>query len=196
MINNLKYLNMKKLGVYSVLFVAAFLFSNAGAQTPESDMHMHAAAAVQKINKAICVVHPTQGNKVSGTVTFTKVDGGVKVVADIKGLTKGKHGIHIHEFGDCSSPDGNAAGGHYNPVTKSHGAPVDANRHAGDMGNIEADANGNGHLEYVDKTMTLEGEASIIGRAMIIHADEDDLKTQPTGNAGARQACGVIGVAK
>jgi Cu-Zn family superoxide dismutase len=187
---------MKKLKVISFLLILTILCAKASSQTPGSNMHMHDDATVQKIQKAICVVYPTQGNKVSGTVTFTKVDGGVKVVANIQGLTKGKHGIHIHEFGDCSSPDGNAAGGHYNPVTKSHGAPVDANRHAGDMGNIEADENGNGHLEYVDKTMTLEGEASIIGRSMIIHANEDDLKTQPTGNAGARQACGVIGAAK
>jgi Cu-Zn family superoxide dismutase len=187
---------MQKLKVHSVLLILAVFYLNTGAQTPNSHMNMAEEEAAQQIQKAICVVIPTQGNKVSGTVTFTKVEGGVRVVADISGLTKGKHGIHIHEFGDCSSPDGNAAGGHYNPVTKSHGAPVDANRHAGDMGNIEADENGKGRLDYIDKAMTLEGEASIIGRAMIIHADEDDLKTQPTGNAGARQACGVIGVAK
>jgi len=120
----------------------------------------------------------------------------VKVVADVQGLTQGKHGIHIHEFGDCTSADGNSAGGHFNPAVKNHGAPVDANRHDGDMGNITADASGKGPLEYVDKTMSLDGDNSILGKAMIIHANEDDFKTQPTGNAGARVACGVIGVAK
>ena len=145
-----------------------------------------------EVKKAKCVVNPTQGNQVTGTVSFTKEEHGVKVVADIQGLTPGKHGIHIHEFGDCSSPDGTSAGSHFNPAAKGHGAPADVNRHAGDMGNIEADASGKGHLEYVDHSISLDGEHSIIGKSMIIHANEDDLKTQPTGNAGARLACGVI----
>ena len=79
---------------------------------------------------------------------------------------------------------------------ETHGAPMDAMRHEGDMGNIEADATGKAHMEYVDKTISLEGMASIIGRSVIVHADEDDLKSQPTGNAGARVACGVIGIGK
>jgi Cu-Zn family superoxide dismutase len=146
----------------------------------------------KSVTKAVCVLNPTQGNKVSGTVTFTKVSDGVRVVADIQGLSKGKHGFHIHEFGDCSAPDATSAGGHFNPEKHNHGAPADMNRHAGDMGNIEADDSGHGHLDYVDKTMKLEGENSIVGKSMILHANEDDLKTQPTGNAGARIACGVI----
>jgi Cu-Zn family superoxide dismutase len=112
------------------------------------------------------------------------------------GLKKGKHGFHIHEFGDCSAPDGTSAGGHFNPEGKMHGAPVDMSRHAGDMGNIEADESGKAHLEYIDPMMSLTGDHSIIGRSVILHQNEDDLKTQPTGNAGPRIACGVIGVAK
>jgi Cu-Zn family superoxide dismutase len=146
--------------------------------------------------KAICVVSPTQGNVVTGTITFIKVEEGIKVIADIQGLSKGKHGFHIHEFGDCSAPDGTSAGGHFNPSKTLHGAPHVADRHAGDMGNIEADESGKGHLEYVDRTITMDGEASIIGKSMIIHASEDDYSTQPTGNAGARIACGIIEVAK
>ncbi len=73
---------------------------------------------------------------------------------------------------------------------------MDAMRHEGDMGNIEADESGNARLEYVDKTMSFDGDDSIIGRSIIVHENEDDLKTQPTGNAGARLACGVIGIAK
>ena len=148
------------------------------------------------VQKAICVLYPTQGNYVTGTITFTKVTNGVQIVADIKGLTKGKHGFHIHECGDCSSADGSSAGGHFNPGCKSHGAPMDIMRHTGDMGNIVADEQGNAHLDYVDNMMTLEGENSIIGRSVIIHKGEDDFKTQPTGNSGARVACGVIGIAK
>jgi Cu-Zn family superoxide dismutase len=153
-------------------------------------------APSKKVEKAVCVLYPTLGNKVTGVVTFTKVEGGVKVVADIEGLSKGKHGFHIHEYGDCSGLDGSTAGGHFNPDAKSHGAPNVSERHAGDMGNIEADDSGQGTLEYVDSTISLEGKNSIIGKAMIIHANEDDLKTQPTGNAGNRLACGVIGIAK
>jgi len=148
------------------------------------------------IQKAICVVYPTQGNSISGTVTFTRLSEGVKIVADLTGLTPGKHGFHIHEFGDCSSPDGTSAGGHFNPSGSPHGAPMDMSRHAGDMGNIEADAGGKAHLEYVDSHMSFEGPNSILGRSVIVHAKEDDMKTQPTGNAGPRIACGVIGLAK
>jgi superoxide dismutase, Cu-Zn family len=145
---------------------------------------------------AIAVLHPTAGNSVTGSVSFSKSGDEIKVVADITGLTPGKHGFHIHEFGDCSSTDGNSAGGHFNPTHKAHGAPDGSDRHAGDLGNIEADASGKAHLEWSDKVMKLSGVDSIIGHAVIVHAKADDLKTQPTGDAGARLACGVIGVAK
>lgn len=148
------------------------------------------------INSAIAVLYPTEGNQVDGTVIFTKTADGVKVVADIEGLTPGKHGFHIHEYGDCSSSDGTSAGGHFNPGQMPHGAPTDQNRHEGDIGNITADSSGVAHLEWTDKGMTLSGPNSIIGRSVIVHAKEDDLKTQPTGNAGPRVACGVIGIAK
>jgi len=131
-----------------------------------------------------------------GTVTFTKTDAGVQVVADITGLTPGQHGFHIHEFGDCSAPDATSAGGHFNPSKNPHAGHDDAKRHEGDLGNIEADSSGKAHLELTDKMMTMSGEMSIIGRGVIVHEKVDDLKTQPTGNAGGRVACGVIGVAK
>ncbi len=146
--------------------------------------------------KAIAVLSPTANSKVMGTVTFTQTSDGVKVVADLAGLTPGKHGFHIHEFGDCSSPDGTSAGGHFNPGKHQHGAPDASDRHAGDLGNIEADASGKARLELTDKTMKLSGPDSIVGHAVIIHEKTDDLKTQPTGDAGGRLACGVIGIAK
>jgi superoxide dismutase, Cu-Zn family len=152
--------------------------------------------SAQEPTKAIAVLHPTAGNTVTGSVTFTKSGDEIKVVADVTGLTPGKHGFHIHEFGDCSSSDGNSAGGHFNPTHKAHGAPDASDRHAGDLGNIEADASGKAHLEWSDKVMKLSGADSIIGHAVIVHEKADDLKTQPTGNAGGRLACGVIGVAK
>ncbi|MCX6248903.1 MAG: superoxide dismutase family protein [Bacteroidetes bacterium] len=164
-------------------------------------MHVFAQMDMGKMSmgknvKAICVLYATQGNNVTGIITFTQTDKGVKVVADLQGLTKGKHGFHIHEFGDCSSVDGTSAGGHFNPEGKSHGAPLDMSRHMGDMGNLEADESGKAHLEYTDATIQLNGPNSILGRSVIIHKNEDDLKTQPTGNAGPRVACGVIGAAK
>jgi len=152
--------------------------------------------SAQEPTKAIAVLHPTAGNTVAGSVTFTESGDGIKVVADITGLTPGKHGFHIHEFGDCSSSDGSSAGGHFNPTHMAHGAPDASDRHAGDLGNIESDASGKAHLEWGDKVMKLSGADSIIGHAVIVHEKADDLKTQPTGNAGGRLACGVIGVAK
>jgi Cu-Zn family superoxide dismutase len=146
--------------------------------------------------KAIAVLHSASGSNVAGTVTFTAAGDEVKVVADITGLTPGKHGFHIHEFGDCSSPDAKSAGGHFNPGGHHHGAPDAADRHAGDLGNVEADAAGKAHLELSDKVMKMSGSDSIVGHAVIVHEKADDLKTQPTGDAGGRVACGVIGVAK
>jgi Cu-Zn family superoxide dismutase len=166
---------------FVLVAVAAFGFSNAFAQ---------------EAKKAIAVLHSTTGSQVTGTVTFTDSGDTVKVVADITGLTPGKHGFHIHEFGDCSDPKGASAGGHFNPGKHNHGAPDATERHEGDLGNIEADASGKAHLEWSDKVMKLSGTSSIVGRAVIVHEKADDLKTQPTGDAGGRLACGVIGVAK
>ncbi len=146
--------------------------------------------------RAVAVLHPTTGNTVEGQVTFTKADGGVKVSAHVTGLTPGKHGFHIHEYGDCTALDGTSAGGHFNPAGNLHGAPTDAKRHEGDMGNVEANDQGVADLEYVDTQASFEGETSILGRGVIVHAGADDFKTQPTGNAGGRVACGVIGAAK
>lgn len=148
-------------------------------------------------DRAIAVLHPTDGNNVSGTVTFERKEKGIGVIAKIKGFTGGgKHGFHIHEIGDCSAPDAESAGGHFNPENMPHGGPQSAKRHVGDLGNIEADASGNARYEAVDPKLALEGSRSIIGRSVIVHAKPDDLTTQPTGGAGARWACGVIGVGK
>jgi Cu-Zn family superoxide dismutase len=159
------------------------------AQTP--------AAKPSTPSKAIAVLHPTAGNKVSGTVTFTPVADGVQVHAEISGLTPGKHGFHVHEFGDCSAADASSAGAHFNPKNQPHAGPDAIARHEGDMGNVEADASGNAKLDYVDHEISLTTDSrSIIGRSVVVHAKPDDLKTQPSGDSGARIACGVIGWAK
>jgi superoxide dismutase, Cu-Zn family len=149
-----------------------------------------------KGNKGIALMNPTEGSKVKGTVSYEKNGHGLRIVADIDGLSPGPHGFHIHEFGDCSSPDANSAGGHFNPTEMTHGSPTADKHHAGDMGNIEADKNGHARLEVTDPSISLEGPNSIIGRSVIVHAQADDFKTQPTGGSGARVACGVIGITK
>lgn len=150
------------------------------------------ACAEEQVTKAKAVVHATKGNHVSGTVLFTQEKDGLRIVADIDGLTPGKHGFHVHEKGDCSAHDASSAGGHFNPTKKLHGGPDSFERHVGDFGNLEADSNGHAHYDRVDKVASLNGPDSIVGKSIIVHAKEDDLRTQPTGDAGARVGCGLI----
>lgn len=154
------------------------------------------ALAAANAPKAIAVLMPTQGSQVSGIVTFTQTPEGIEVEADVTGLSSGKHGFHIHEFGDCSAPDAASAGGHFNPQDMHHAGPQETDRHVGDLGNIDADAKGKAHYQRLDKMLSFTGENNIIGYSVIVHANQDDLKTQPTGDAGGRVACGVIGIAK
>ena len=169
-----------------ILFLAAV---SARAQTPEPK----SSAPL----KAIAVLHPTAGNKVAGTVTFTEEADGVRVQANLTGLTPGPHGFHVHEFGDCSAADLVSAGAHFNPTNKPHAGPDTEERHVGDMGNIEADASGAAKLDYVDHDISLTNDQrSVIGRSVLVHAKADDLKSQPAGDSGARIACGVIGITK
>ena len=115
---------------------------------------------------------------------------------DISGLAPGEtRGFHVHDVGDCSAPDASSAGGHFNPGGHEHGAMDHPMSHAGDLGNITADASGRAQGLVTDLTkITLQPGAAIgiLGRSVIVHAKVDDLTTQPTGNAGARVACGVI----
>lgn len=170
----------------------AGLIGCSGDKQEQAKGDSHAEHSATAGLKAIAHLNPTEGNVTSGTVTYTQEAGGVRVVAHLTGLTPGKHGWHIHEKGDCSAPDAMSAGGHFNPDSMPHSGPHSEQRHAGDMGNLEADSTGMAHLEYLDTVMRLQGPNSVIGRAVIIHAGEDDLTTQPTGNSGARVACGVI----
>lgn len=151
-------------------------------------------AQAQEVTKAAAQLEPKSGSQVTGMVTFTKVGDEVQVVADIQNLKPGKHGFHIHEKGDCSAADAASAGGHFNPTQKHHGGPTSVDHHVGDLGNIEADASGRAHVDWKGK-MSLNGKDSIIGRSVVVHEKEDDLKTDPAGNSGARIACGVIAAA-
>lgn len=152
-------------------------------------------ARAQAPVRAVASLYPTKGSKVSGVVRFTQEGKRVHIVADVSGLTPGSHGFHVHEFGDTTAEDGTSAGGHYNPMKMPHAAPNAEMRHEGDLGNLVADESGHAHLDAYDSCLTLQGPDSIIGRGVVVHANPDDLVTQPTGNAGPRVAVGVIGYA-
>lgn len=150
-----------------------------------------AFAHAQDVTKATATLEPKSGSKVTGTVTFAKTGNETRVVADVENLTPGKHGFHIHEKGDCSAADASSAGGHFNPTHQHHGGTSGTARHAGDLGNIEADASGKAHLDWTGK-LSFSGDDSIVGKSVVVHEKADDLKTDPAGNSGARIACGEI----
>lgn len=158
---------------------------------------LSACQACLDVEKAVSVIYPTEGSRVFGKVTFEPAkEGGVQISALLYNLAPGEHGFHIHQYGDCSSADGSAAGGHFNPGDMSHASPSDDNRHVGDIGNVIANQSGIAILKYRDPHMKLMGVKGIIGRSLVIHEKEDDLKTQPSGNSGGRVGCGVIGIAQ
>ncbi len=153
---------------------------------------------------AVAVLRSADGRE-AGRVALTQTQAGVRLQADVSGLTPGQHGFHIHANGVCeSTTDANtgkavafgAAGSHFDPhATKHHGAPGDAptQSHAGELPNLVADANGRATLQYTHAHVTLTaGERSVMGRSLVVHADPDDYTTNPAGNSGARVLCGRI----
>ena len=145
------------------------------------------------VTTALAWLVATSGSTVKGSVRFTQAGKALKVVAHVEGLTPGaQHGFHVHDFGDCSKPDASSAGGHFNPDGHDHGLTDKAERHAGDLGNLTADAKGVAHLEVTLTLATLTAKNAVLGRGLIVHAKGDD-GGQPAGNAGARIGCGVIG---
>lgn len=166
--------------------------------TPDADHSMDGAMDdhdMAGMTMAEAVLSPTQGNTAAGSLLFVLEDGGIRLTGSVTGLDAGGvHGFHIHETGDCSAPDAMSAGGHFNPEGHEHGRRSQGEFHAGDMDNLEVGDNG---LAEVDMLLTgLElgtgGPLDIDGKAVIVHVQPDDYQTQPTGDAGARVACGVI----
>ncbi len=151
------------------------------------------SACAAKGPTAGALLQPTKGNTAEGTMTFAQERDKVLIKGQFTGLTPGAHGFHIHEKGDCSAPDGTSTGGHFNPYGKPHGDPAKPNHHAGDLPMLVAGADGTARFTALMDGISLEyGPGNIMGRAVIIHAMPDDFTTQPTGNSGARVACGVI----
>ena len=159
----------------------------SAVQMPASDAPVAAGAAV--------MLEPTEGNQTRGELRCAAVGDRIEVSGTISGLPgNSTHGFHVHETGDCSAPDATSAGGHFNPASTDHGRVGQGEHHAGDSDNITADADGNATVQgWLEGATVGDGAATdIVGKAVIVHADEDDYATQPTGNAGDRLACGVI----
>jgi Cu-Zn family superoxide dismutase len=178
------------LAVCSLVCVAV-----VGSQNQAAAQHEEKKAEAGSISKAVAVLFPTKSSDVKGRVTFTQDGKKIHVHAEISGLTPGEHGFHIHEFGVWTE-DGMGSGGHFNPSKSPHSSPESPTRHVGDLGNVTANASGHAILDLEDSHLSFHGPHSIIGRGLVVHEKIDDLKTQPTGNAGGRLAVGVIGVAK
>ncbi len=181
------------------------LSSAAVAQTPTSEpmkmdhkkMMASATDSFAHVTELIATIKPVSGSNVKGSVIFKKIPTGVEVTVSIGGLEPGtEHGFHIHEFGDVTSDDGKSTGGHYNPEGHDHALPDKGMRHAGDLGNLMADAEGNAKKTITVENISLTGpDNAIIGRGVVVHAKKDD-GGQPTGNAGDRIGVGVIGISK
>ena len=152
------------------------------------------ACASSRLPSSMATLQPSSAQTAKGTVHLSDAgDGNVDVQVDLTGVPPGTHGFHIHEKGDCGNNGANA-GGHFNPTSMVHGAPDAVSHHAGDFGNVTADANGEVHTRFTTHSVSLKsGEANNpVGKAVVLHEKADDLVSQPSGNAGARIACGVI----
>ncbi|MGY0612994.1 MULTISPECIES: superoxide dismutase family protein [unclassified Luteimonas] len=169
----------------------------AAPATPADQVDQAGAADMTTAPAAgtMAILAATEGNSVTGEITFAAVDGGVAITGQVNGLPPNtEHGFHVHETGDCSAPDGTSAGGHFNPTDSAHGRVSAGEHHVGDTDNIRADDTGVARVDTrLDGATLADGAPTdVLGRAVIVHADPDDYATQPTGNAGARLACGVI----
>lgn len=141
---------------------------------------------------AKAVLEPVDDSGVRGVVIFSEEARGIRIIAEFSGLTPGDHGLHVHEFGDCSGKGAENAGGHFNPGHTQHGGPHDSPGHVGDLGNVRANSSGRARLDRMDFVISLDGTESILGKSVIIHKFRDDYLTQPSGNTGPGVACGLI----
>ncbi len=186
------------------LTVAAALLAGCGkrdeaatpaADTPATTVAPAPAEAPAPAVMASAQLAPTQGHTASGTPNIQTEGEALHISGRLEGLPpNGEFGFHIHEKGDCSAPDASSAGGHFNPANAPHGNPQGGTHHAGDMLNAKSDAEGVAQVDAVSTGVSLAaGEPNDArGKAIVLHEKADDYATQPSGNSGARIACGVI----
>ena len=144
---------------------------------------------------ATAALEAKSDSSLTGTAVFTEQEGSITLSVELQNADPGVHAIHLHEVGDCSAADGTSAGGHWNPTSEDHGKWGSPPHHLGDLGNVTVSEDGTGVLELVSMGWSMgTGETNdIVGKAVIVHAGEDDFTSQPTGAAGGRIGCGVIG---
>jgi superoxide dismutase, Cu-Zn family len=144
---------------------------------------------------AVANLEPKNNSSLTGSASFKTGEKGVSLKLNVAGFNAGKHAVHIHDKADCSSADGLSAGGHWNPTTDSHGEFGKEHFHLGDIGNFEVGEGGGGTVEMTTDKWTIGTGAAndVIGHSVIIHNGVDDFVSQPTGDAGSRAGCGVIG---
>ncbi|MCC8539453.1 superoxide dismutase family protein [Xanthomonas axonopodis pv. poinsettiicola] len=152
---------------------------------------------VRPVQQAEAALASASGSLVSGRVVLVPALQGIRITGTVGGLRAGAvAGFHVHERGDCSAADASSAGAHFNPANAPHGRAGNGAHHLGDMDNLRADAEGVAHLDMIVSGISLGDGApgDVVGKALVVHADPDDYRSQPSGNAGARLACGVIRV--
>lgn len=146
--------------------------------------------------EAVAEIRPTaaSGSNVTGEAMFLQDGDDIMLIVDIRNASPGLHGVHIHETGDCSAADGTSAGGHWNPTGEDHGRWGGDSFHLGDLGNIPVGMDGAGYLERTTDLwdMGTGSDLDVVGKAIVVHAGEDDFVSQPSGAAGGRIGCGVI----
>lgn len=190
---------MKKLSILLPLCLAVITLScknDKKEDTTDADQTEMVEEVREERKELRISMEPKSDTQTTGTVTFTEEGGVVKMVASFNGLQEGTHAIHLHEKADCSAADGTSTGGHWNPTFEQHGKWGDPDGyHKGDIGNFEADDQGNGEVNFKTDEWCLgcdDDNKNILGKAVIVHAGEDDFETQPTGDAGGRISCGGI----
>lgn len=177
---------------FPIALVVLFAAGCASKQQTPTTGEPTAASTAGK--KAIAKIDPKSGSELLGVAVFKEEAGQITLVIDLSKAPAGKHAAHLHEKGDCSAPDGTSAGAHWNPTTEAHGKWGHGAHHLGDIGNIEVGEDKAGRITLTTDKWSIGTGATndIVGKAVIVHAVEDDFTTQPTGNAGGRIGCGVV----
>jgi Cu-Zn family superoxide dismutase len=176
-----------RIATFALATLLLALPTSVGAQEATEDH----AEQVNLPNKAVAVLASTSGSDVRGIIMLEQKDDHVHITGKVINLEPGKHGFHVHEYGDLTKADGTSAGGHYDPEGHDHGAPGKKS-HAGDLGNITANDDGVAMIDMKAQDLKLH---LVLGRAFVVHGGEDDLESQPSGAAGPRVGVGVIGIA-